>query len=313
MGTFLQDLRFALRNLRRTPAFPLAAIATLALGIGATTAIFSTVNAALLKPLPYPNPEDLYALRTTLTDGRVTSGMLSPVEIVRLNDPNLSIMRVAGLQPNDVTLLRSDGTPLKTVAYAVSEGFFEVFGLPMTLGGFEKGPPPPNTPAKVVVSYRTWQELYGGDREVVGKPIRFAEIATFVAGVAPRDFDTPHGANFWFQVPMDPRGVNHNFEGFMRVKPGANITRVRSEMDAVMNGIARDIPDDARSRVYIVRSLVESIVGELGPILVVVLSATGLLLLLACVNVTNLLLARGASRSREIAVRVAIGAGRGRI
>ena len=88
MDTLLQDLRFALRNLRRTPAFPLAAIATLALGIGATTAIFSTVNAALLRPLPYPDPDDLYALRTTLTDGRVTTGLLAPSEIFRLNDPN---------------------------------------------------------------------------------------------------------------------------------------------------------------------------------------------------------------------------------
>ena len=313
MRILLQDLRFAWHTLSRTPAFPLAAILTLAIGIGATTAIFSTVNAVLLKPLPYPESHDLYSLRTTLTDGRVTSGLLSPVEIVRLNDPNLSITKVAGLQPNDVTLLRSDGTPLKTVAYAVSEGFFDVFGLPMTLGGFSKGPLPPNTPPKVVISYRMWQDLFGGDSAVVDKPIRFAEITTTVAGVAARDFDTPHGANFWFQFPMDPRGVNHNFEGFMRVKPGANIERVRSEIDGVMRGIERDIPDDARARVYIVRSLVESIVGDLGPILVVVLSATGVLLLLACVNVTNLLLARGASRAREIAVRVAIGAGRARI
>ena len=95
MGTLLQDLRFALRTLRRTPAFPLAAIGTLAIGIGATTAIFSTVNAALLKPLPYPNAEDLYSLRTTLTDGRVTTGFLSPVEILRLNDPSLSIVKAA--------------------------------------------------------------------------------------------------------------------------------------------------------------------------------------------------------------------------
>jgi hypothetical protein len=112
MGTLLQDVRFALRTLRRTPGFPLAAIATLAIGIGASTAIFSTVNAALLKPLPYPDSEHLYSLRTTLTDGRVTTGNLSPVEILRLNDPSLSIVRAAGMQANDVTLLRSDGTPL---------------------------------------------------------------------------------------------------------------------------------------------------------------------------------------------------------
>src|SRR5689334_22085025 len=178
MRILLQDLRYALYTLARTPAFPLAAIVTLAIGIGATTAIFSTVNAVLLKPLPYPNPDNLYSLRTTLTDGRVTTGLLSPVEIIRLNDPNVSIVKAAGLSGNDVTLLRSDGTPLKTKAYAVTEGFFDVFGLPMTLGGFTKPAVGNNGPPTVVISYRMWQELYGGDPSVVGKPIRFAEIGT---------------------------------------------------------------------------------------------------------------------------------------
>src|ERR1700741_4464132 len=103
MDTLLQDLRFAVRTFRRPPAFPLAAIATLALGIGATTAIFTTLNAVLLKPLPYPHQEDLYALRTALTDGRVTTGLLSGAEIYRLNDPKLSIERAAAYQPGDLT------------------------------------------------------------------------------------------------------------------------------------------------------------------------------------------------------------------
>ena len=194
MSILAQDLRFALRTQRRTPAFPLAAIGTLAIGIGATTAIFSTVNAALLKPLPYPDAQNLYSLRTALTDGRVTTGFLSPVEVIRLNDPSLSIVRAAGLAGNDVTLLRDDGTPLKTRAYAVSEGFFELFGLPMTLGGFSKQPAP-NAPPTVVISYPMWQELYGGDPAVVGKPIRFEEITTSVAGVGGAGgTPTPHPA-----------------------------------------------------------------------------------------------------------------------
>lgn len=150
MDTLLQDLRFALHTFRRTPALPLTAIITLAIGIGATTAIFSTVNAVLLKPLPYPNAHDLYSIHTTLTDGKVTSGMLNPIEPIRLNDPALSIVHVAGSRPNEVTLLRNDGTPLKTVAYAVSEGFFDIFGLPMTLGGFPQQPASPNAPPIVI-------------------------------------------------------------------------------------------------------------------------------------------------------------------
>src|SRR5215471_10874529 len=191
METLLQDLRFALRSFRRAPAFPLAAIATLALGIGATTAIFSTLNAVLLKPLAYPQPENLYSIRTTLTDGRVTTGMLSHAEIFRLNGTTSSIVRAAGLQENDLVYLHEDGTPQNVKVYGVSEGFFDLFGLPMTLGGFSHDnfvppppppPPPPGAapppagpppaPPVVVISYRVWQNVYASDPKIVGKPIR---------------------------------------------------------------------------------------------------------------------------------------------
>ncbi len=314
METLVQDLRFALRNLRRTPTFPLAAICTLALGIGATTAIFSTVNAALLRPLPYPNPQDLYSLHTAMTDGRVTSGLLSPLEMLRLAGPTLPIDRVAGFIPEDVTLLRDDGAPIRTRVFAVTEGFFELFGLPLALGqGFSHGQFVGRAPPVAVISYRVWQDLFGGDRAVIGKPIRFSEITTTIVGVAAPDFDTPHGAGFWFSFPLDPLGVNHSFEAYMRLHDGTNLERAKGQMTAVMASLAHDFPMSDTSRVYVVRPLVESIVGDLGPILIVVFSATGLLLALACVNVANLLLARGSARAREIAVRVSLGAGRGRI
>src|SRR5690348_8113832 len=141
METLFQDVRFALRGYLRAPAFPLAAIVTLALGIGATTAIFSTLNAVLLKPLPYPHAEDLYSVRSRLTDGRPTTGMLSNGEVSRLNstpgNPGPpSIMHAAGMSSADLTLLHDDGTPEHVTIYGVSEGFFQLFGLPMTLGGF---------------------------------------------------------------------------------------------------------------------------------------------------------------------------------
>jgi len=325
MGTFVQDVRFAIRSLVKSPAFPLAAIATLALGIGATTAIFSTLNAVLLKPLPYPNAEDLYSLRTTLTDGRVTTGFLSGGEVYRLNDPSLSIARAAAFNPGDLTLMHDDGTPQHVRVYGVTEGYFELFGLPMTKGGFEHNdfvplpPPPPNTPPTqgplppVVISYRIWQSLYNSDPQIVGKPIRFVEVTANISGVAPKDFDTPHGADFWFAQRVPPNDVNHGQEAFMRLKPGATIDRAKSEMATVMAGLAKEFPAADRNRVYVPTPLVDAIVGDLGPILVIVMSATALLLLLACVNVTNLLLARGSARAREMAVRVSLGAGRGRI
>ncbi len=330
MGTFFQDVRFSVRSLAKSPAFPLAAIATLALGIGATTAIFSTLNAVLLKPLPYPRADDIYSLRTALTDGRVTTGLLSGGEVYRLNDPKLSIARAAAFQPGDLTLLRTDGTPQHVKVYGVTEGFFELFGLPLTMGGFAHDdftplPPPvpnqprvPPPPPNVVISYRAWKDIFAGDPQIVGKPIRFAEIPTaaggaVIAGVAHPDFDTPHGADFWFAQRVPPNDVNHGFEGFMRVKPGTTIDRAMGEMAQVMDGLAKEFPASDRNRVYVPKPLVEAIVGDLRPILIIVMSATALLLLLACVNVTNLLLARGSARAREMAVRVSLGAGRGRI
>ena len=325
METFLQDIRVTLRAFRRSPGFALTAIATLALGIGATTAIFTTLSAVLLKPLPYPNAQDLYSLRTALTDGRVTTGLLSGGEIYRLNDPKLSIERAAGFQPGDLTLLAADGTPSHVTAYAVSEGFFELFGLPMTTGGFTRNdfvpfqPPPPGTPPQpgplpsVVISTRLWKQLYNGDPAVVGKPIHFAEFNSTVAGVAPRDFDMPHDADIWIAQRTPATDVNHGQDAFVRLRHGTTIERAKGEMATVMNGLANDFPASDRNRVYVARPLVDSIVGDLGPILIIVMSATGLLLLLACVNVANLLLARGAARAREMAVRAALGAGWSRL
>jgi putative ABC transport system permease protein len=329
MGGIGQDLRFALRGLRKAPAFSAAAIVTLALGIGATTAIFTTLDAVLLKPLPYPQAEDLYGVRTTLVDGRVTTGLASNGEISRLNLAGGSILGAAGLQPVELTLLLSDGTPRRAQVFGVTEGFFELFGLPMTRGGFAHddfvapAPLPPNVPApanappprppRVVISRHAWAELYNSDPDVVGKPIRFAEVQTTVAGVAPDGFDTPHGADYWFSQQLPPDDIGHSMEAFMRLKPGTTLERGRAEMDAVMTGLARDFPVSDFNRAFVPRPLVATVVGDLGPIMVIVMSATAVLLLLACVNVTNLLLARGAARAREIAVRVALGAGRGRI
>ena len=325
METLLQDVRVTLRGFRRSPGFPLTAIATLALGIGATTAIFTTLSAVLLKPLPYPNAQDLYNLRTALTDGRVTTGLLSGGEVFRLNDPKLSIERAAAFQPGDLTLIAADGTPSHVTAYGVTEGFFELFGLPMTMGGFKHDdftplpPPAPNAPPQqgplptVVISPRLWKQLYNGDPAVVGKPIHFAELNTTISGVAPRDLDIPHGADIFFAQRTPSTDVNHGQEAFFRLRHGATIERAKGEMATIMGGLATDFPASDKNRVYVSQPLVASIVGDLGPILIIVMSATGLLLLLACVNVANLLLARGAARAREMAVRAALGAGWSRL
>src|SRR4029453_17870779 len=166
----LNDLRFSIRSLRRQPGFAVAAIATLAVGIGATAAIFSTVNAALLRPLPFPDPQNLFAVYTPATDGRFTTGRDSGVELARLNDPSVSIEHAAGSARFDSTILRDDGPPVSTTAYGVTEGFFDVFRLPMRLGrAFTQSECAPGAATAVVLSNHLWRDLYGSDLGIVGK------------------------------------------------------------------------------------------------------------------------------------------------
>ena len=310
----LQDIRFALRALRRQPGFALAAIATLAVGIGATVAIFSTVNAAILRPLPYPSPEDLYALYAPRTDGEFNTGRDSGVEIKRLHDPNVSIVRAAGSQRFETALLRDDGTSVPLVGFGVTEGFFELFGVPMTLGRpFGPESHVQNGAPGVILSYRLWRDRFGSDPQIVGKSARFLGPPAPVVGVAPRDLDVPRGAEVYVPAVITPQSTGHGFDGYLRLEPGTNLVRLEQEMARVMEGLARDYGPADVNRRYAIEPLGRALVGDLRATLLVVMGASALLLLLAAVNVTNLLLARGAIRGREMALRVALGAGRGRI
>jgi putative ABC transport system permease protein len=314
MSTLMQDVRFAIRMLWHVPAFTLAAVSTLALGIGATTAIFSAANAALLRPLPYPNSQDLRTVRTMFTDGNVTSGLVAPVELNRLNDRTLPIERAAVSLRFDVTLLLADNTPRAVIGYGVSDGFFELLGLPNTLGrGFTTENYTPKGPTGVVISHRLWREIFNSDPAVVGKSVRLAEGTPTVLGVAARDLDVPQGTDIWFNMQLEPENVAHSFDGYLRVRPGTSPEQLRSTLEVVAQRLGRDYPGPETNRAFIVLPFIDAMVGDLKPTLVIVLAATGLLLLLACVNVTNLLLARGSSRVREMAARAALGASRGRL
>ena len=316
MNTLLQDIRFAIRMLWHVPAFTLAAVSTLALGVGATTAIFSAANAALLRPLPYPNSQDLRTVRTIFTDGNVTSGRVAPVELTRLNDRSLPIERAAVSAKFDVTLLLPDNKPRAVIAHGVSDGFFELFGLPHTLGrGFVPEHYQANGSPAVIISHRLWREVFNSDPAIVGKPLRLAQgnLSPTIVGVAARDLDVPQGNDIWFTMRLEPNSVAHSFDGYMRVRPGTSDEQLRSTLEVVAQALGRDYPGPETNRAFIVTPFVDAMVGDLKPTLIIVLAATGLLLLLACVNVTNLLLARGASRVREMAARAALGASRGRL
>jgi len=311
----LNDLKFTLRSFRRQPGFALAAIATLAVGIGATTAIFSTVNAAILRPLPFPHPEDLFALDTPVTDGRPTTGLVSGAEMLYLKGP--SIAAVAGSSRIDATIQLRDGTVLATTGYGVTEGFFDLVGLPPMAGRtFTREEHAPGSAPIVVLSHRLWREVFGSDPAMVGKTIRVTNGPAApmpVVGIASPDFDIPHGADFWMNFSISRQSTGHGFAGYARLNPGTDRTRLKDEMAIAMAAFEKDYGAIGKNRYYAITPFADFIVGPLRSILIVVLGGAALLLLLACVNVTNLMLARGTMRAREMAVRVALGAGRMRI
>jgi putative ABC transport system permease protein len=315
-----QDVRYAARTLWNSPLFTIVAVLTLAIGTGATTAIFSSVNAMLLRPLPFAHPEQLISVRTRFPDGRVTSGMVSPIELGALNDPHMPVVRAAGVSANpfEMTIIRDDGTPAEMLISGVTEGFFEILGLPVTLGrGFTHEdfiPSGPNAPITLIISHRMWTEMFGRDPAIAGKAVRLIELPTGVtiAGVAAPDLDFPRGTDFWLAMRVNPREIGHSFAGVLRVRPGTGIAALRNAAAAAIQNLGRTSQIDA-GREYVLQPLLDSIVGDLRPTLLIVLGATALLLLLACVNVMDLLLARGASRTRELAMRAAVGASRGRL
>ena len=310
----LQDLRFALRTLAGQRSFALIAVGTLALGIGATAAIFTAVNAVLLRGLPFHQPSQLYSLRTEMTDGRATGGQVSLAELTRLNASPDIVRRAAGAFRYELSIVDGAGAPVKALGYGVTEGFFDVFGLPMALGrGFTPEEHTSGGPDSIVLSHRAWQTLFGGRPDILGMSVPVEGGTNTVVGVAPAGFNFPGGADAWFNLKLPPRMTGHIFDGYARVADGFDAARVR----AALGPISRSLQDEYRganaNRVLAAHPLHDVIVGPLRSTLLVVFGAAGLLLLIACVNVTSLLLSRGVVRSREIALRVAIGAQRGRI
>ena len=319
MRDLLQDVQYAARSLRHAPAFTAVAVLTLAIGVGATTALFSTVNATMLRPLPYPHPEQLVSVRSRLSNGQLTTGLLSPLNLGLLKDP-LPVERATGFgqSPQEVTLVDASGSPTNLLITGVSEGFFETLGLPLVIGpGFthEDHVPGAGPPQAVgILSHRIWTTMFARDPSIAGRILRTVEIPSGirVAGVAAPGIDLPHGTDLWLSARNNPQDFGHGLDVVLRAKTGANIDTLRERADVLLAEQAKTSPTDV-NRLFVMRPLATAIVGDLGPMLLIVLAATGLLLLLACVNVMNLLLARGAVRARELALRTALGASRGQL
>lgn len=315
----IQDVRYSGRTLWRSPAFTLAAIGTLAIGIGATTAIFSTVNATLLRPLPYPAAEQLIDVHTRYVDGRITTGLVATSEIATLRRLS-GVVGAAGVNASvlDRTWIGDDGTLTAVAIRPVTSGFFEVLGLPMAIGRTftedEHREGPGVSTSAMVVSHRMWVQRFGRDPNLVGKSVRIGEYPAplVVIGVAAPEFDYPAGTDFWVNARYDDLNGSHVFNAILRLRPSVTMSQLLSAGNLAMADLGQTVPQ-AIGREFLFQSLLSSLVGDLRPILLIVLGATGLLLLLACVNVTNLSLARGATQRHEIAMRTALGAGRGRV
>lgn len=304
--------RAALRSLIRQPAFTFAAAGILAVGIASTTTLYTTVNAALLRPLPYARPADLYSLHTYFTDGRFTQGLVASEELAAVDALQDTVVSTAYATRLDGAI-DTDVTPLQVVVYAVSTHFFDLFGVPVEAGrpvGVSDGAR--GAPQVAVLSHAIWRQAYGARPDIVGRLITLAGRPVRVVGVARPGFDVPMGTDVWINTPADI-DIGHNHEAWVRARPGTSLPVLVSRMNQTFIPLVKKYPAWEQDRAYDVRPLLDATVGTLGPILVILFGATGLLLVLAAVNVTNLILARTTGRTREVAVRSALGASRARI
>jgi predicted permease len=310
--TVVRDIRYALRVLRRNPGFTLAAVVTLALGIGANTAIFSLVDAILLRPLPYADPDRLVSVTGTYPRGGFASMRRE-----------IQTMEVAAYAEGQSVNLTGSGDPVRLASTLVSAELFSILGARPALGRtFEPGDNLPGRERRVVLSHRAWTQRFAGDPRIIGRTILLDGMSHEVVAVMPPDFAFPSTTtDLWTPFSLDPTQIATYWAGdympvVARLKPGATIEQAHADVRAFQPRVTKlfpwRMPPSWNADVTVI-SLQEGIVGDLRARLVVLLGIVTLVLVIACANVANLTIARGATRERELGVRTALGADRRRI
>ena len=322
LETLPQDLRFSLRMLQKSPAFTFIAIATLALGIGANTAIFSIVNGVLLNPLPFPEPDRLMMLNQKEKNFEFASVSYPNFQDWRKDNHTFSSMAAIS-HGYDFSLIGS-GAPEQLNGQFISDGYFETLGVKPLLGrAFTEGENRPGAGPVTLISEGLWRRKFDASTNVLGKSISLEGRSYSIIGVIPASFnlsaarissrDVYVPMEQWRNTELHNRGNGMGMRVIARLKPGTTLEQANSDMAEVGRNLATAYPDSDTGVGVTVVSLKDRVVGDVRPFLLLLMAAVGFVLLLACVNVASLMLARSTGRMREFAIRTALGASRRRM